>query len=107
MERLTMTQFRKYYEAKPTISIVYNSADNRQLNNTGIAYPAPYQPLHTVLRFKDIAIMLCPDKICFKGDSGTLCLENVSEIQLEDNDFYDTVYIHCKNSDTVYTFIFE
>lgn len=107
MERMTITQFIKYYQTKHPKSIIYDSTNNCQLNRIGVTHPASYQSVHTVLRFIDVATMLNPNKVCFKSDGGTLCFEGVTEIRLENKGFCDTAYIYCKNSDTVYTVIFE
>ncbi|MDO5547453.1 MAG: hypothetical protein Q4F79_03105 [Eubacteriales bacterium] len=103
MQVLSMTGFRKICEEIAPASFIYDTENQPGGTN---------KDAKMVMRYSDVAFMLNPNRICFKNDAGTLCLNRVKSIRCHDNtemvgQVFSIVCGNAKNtnSDVSYTII--
>lgn len=75
MQILSITGFRKKCEEIVPASFVYDTGN--QANK-----PANMQ---IIQRYAEVICMMNPNRICFKGENGTLCLSKVKSIRYHDD----------------------
>ena len=76
MQKLTVTQFRRYCEDQGFNRYTYDT--NRQ------PWDTVFHPIRIAASYPVMATFLAPASVCFKNDSGTLCLESVKYVLLSE-----------------------
>lgn len=90
MQILSITGFRKKCEEIVPASFIYDTGNqaNKSAN------------MQIIQRYAEVICMVNPDRICFKGESGTLCLSRVKSIRYHDDpeNIGDIFSIVCGNA---------
>lgn len=91
MQMLSMTGFRKVCEEIAPASFIFDTE-----NQPGGAN----KDAKMIMRYSDVVFMLNPNRICFRNEMGTLCLNRVKSVRYHDaSDMVGDVFsIVCGNS---------
>ena len=62
---------------------------------------------HFLLFFDSIIFAWTPDRICLKGEIGTVTFSNFDSITVIEHTFYDLVYLKCETTGNQYCFMMD
>lgn len=106
---MTISEFKRYCEQKQPHIIIYNDENDRERTAKG-GRTNHFEALRFVLAFDSVTIAFNPNVIFFKGDCGSMYINNVIDVSVKGGCLLGdvvTVTAETSNEQRIYTFIFR